>query len=133
MKRIRYEPQIKAAIIAAVQEARKSGKTWKDALGPAMQAGYKGTEDGLYQLVSKSATKAPATASSRAAPPATKVKKAVRRRQAKRVAAAPRTKAPTVPAPTSAPLDITALVLKTVTDAVVTAMESLVTKLKSGK
>ena len=140
MERIRYGPQIKAAIIAAVNDARKSGKTWADAFEPAKQAGYKGSPGGLVQLVTASKpakktvapkkvvseTKAPATATATKAKPKQKQK-------AKRVVAAPSVKAPIVSAPSSSSLDIAALVHKTVTDAVVNALESLLANLKSGK
>jgi hypothetical protein len=51
MERIRYEPQVKAAILEAVKEARKSGKPWAATHEAAKQSGYKGTVDGLYQFI----------------------------------------------------------------------------------
>ena len=121
MKRIRYEAQVKAAIIAAAHEARKSGKTWTATLETAKQAGYKGTEGGLYQLVNASAPSKKAVAPKAAAPKATTGKKAKQK------------PAPAVSAPISGSLDISALVHKTVTDAVVGALEALLVSLKSGK
>jgi len=147
MKPTRYEPQVKAAIQAAVNEARKGGKKWSEALVIATQAGYKGTEGGLVQFMtpskpakktSKTATSAPAAASSAPAViPVKKTKvKAKGKSKAKAKAVAPVVKAPTAkPAatPASGPLDITALVHKTVTDAVVSALEGLLVSLKGGK
>lgn len=144
MKRIRYEPQVKEAIKAAVNEARKSGKKWSEALVIATRAGYKGTAGGLVQLMapSKPATKTskPATSAPAAAPAVIPVKKtkvkAKQKYKAKAKAAAPVVKAPTVkPAATQAScsLGITALVHKTVTDAVVSALEGLLASLKGGK
>ena len=124
MKRMRYEPQVKASIIAAVQEARKGGKTWVDALAAAQAAGYKGTVGGLTQFVAASSpTKKTA-----------KVKKA--KAKPKPAVPAPAVNAPVAKAPTakptSGPLDITALVHKTVTDAVVNALEALLVSIKGG-
>ena len=138
MERIRYGPQIKAAIIAAVNDARKSGKTWADAFEPAKQAGYKGSPGGLVQLVTASKpakkTVAPKKVVSENKAPATATKaKPKQKQKAKRVVAAPSVKAPIVSAPSSSSLDIAALVHKTVTDAVVNALESLLANLKSGK
>ncbi len=131
MKRTRYEPKVKAAIIAAVHDARKSGKTWAETLEPAKQAGYKGTAGGIVQLVNASQSVKKTKATKTEAPAAT-AKKTRQKRKA-RIITAPATKAPTASAPASSPLDITALVQKTVTDAVVNALESLVASLKSGK
>ena len=36
MERIRYEPQVKAAVLAVVLDARKGGKTWAEASEPAV-------------------------------------------------------------------------------------------------
>ena len=125
MKRIRYEPQVKASIIAAVHEVRKSGKPWAEALVAAQQAGYKGTVESLTQFVSSSSpTKKAATAKKAKA----KTKPAVAASAAK----APVVK-PSAVKPTSGPLDIAALVHKTVTDAVVNALEALVASIKGGK
>ena len=123
MKRIRYEPQVKAAILAAVQDSRKSGKPWADALAAAQHVGYKGNVDGLTQFVRNSAAKKTSTATKKGKTKKTKTKRAV---------AAPAVQPPAAK-PTSAPLDITALVHKAVTDAVVKALEGLVASIKSGK
>lgn len=149
MKPTRYEPQVKAAIQAAVNEARKGGKKWSEALVVATQAGYKGTEGGLVQFMtpskpakktSKTATSASAPAPAASAPAAIPVKKTKvkvkGKSKAKAKAVAPVVKAPAAkPAatPASGPLDITALVHKTVTDAVVSALEGLLASLKGGK
>src|ERR1035437_6000933 len=112
MKRMRYDQTTKASILAAVQDARKSGKTWTDALGAAQKAGYKGNVDSLYQFIrTSSATKKP-SAPAGSAPKKNKVKKA---KAKPAVVAASAVKAPAVQSPSSH-LDITALVHKTVTD-----------------
>ncbi|HLX65172.1 MAG TPA: hypothetical protein VKX17_28145 [Planctomycetota bacterium] len=125
MKRIRYEPKVKASIIAAVQEARKSGKSWAEALVAAHQAGYKGTVDSLTQFV----------AANNSAKKTAAVKKAMAK--ATPAVAKPAVKAPTVKTPAVKPpqgaLDINALVHKAVTDAVVNALEALVARIKGGK
>ena len=126
MKRMRYDPQVKAAIFAAVQDARKGGKTWAEALEAAHKAGYKGNVDSLTQLVRTSSPKASAVKAS--APKKTKVKKA----KAKTAVAAPAVKSAAVKSSPAA-LDITALVHKAVTDAVVQALEGLLVSIKSGK
>ena len=123
MKRIRYEPQVKAAILAAVQDSRKSGKPWADALAAAQHAGYKGNVDGLTQFVRNSTAKKTSTATKKG-----KTKKA----KTKHAVAAPAIQPPAAK-PTSAPLDITAMVHKAVTDAVVKALEGLLMSIKGGK
>jgi len=157
MKPTRYEPQIKSAIIAAVLAARKSGKKWSEALEVAKQAGYKGTEGGLYQLVNPakptknpnaikqviSTTPALVAAPSEvpvAKPAAVKppvTKPAAVKPAAKPIAKAPAVKKAVVKAPSpqlaTGPLDINALVHKAVTEAVVNALESLVASIKAGK
>ena len=170
MKPKRYEPQVKAAIIAAVHEARKSGQKWTDALEAAKKAGYKGTEGGLVQFVRPDSApkkaKAAKPAKAKATPtvtatavtptpvdapseaptvklaavksPAVKpaTKPAAVKPVAKRITKSTTTKT-SVEAPaaiqTSGPLDITALVHKAVTEAVVNALESLVASIKGGK
>ena len=130
MKRVRYEPQVKAAIHSAVLEARKSGKKWSEALEVAKQAGYKGTEGGLMQFMtpSKPATKVKASKPVKVKVSAPAKVKGKPGRKPKVQATA---SAPIVSAPVSAgPLDITALVHKTVTDAVVSALEGLLATLK---
>ena len=132
MKRMRYDPQVKTAILAAVQDARKSGKTWAIALESAQKAGYRGNLDGLSQFVRSSTTKTSTPKTSAAvasAPKKTKVKKA--KTKAKPAVAAPAIKSPVVKS--SSNLDITALVHKAVTDAVVQALEGLLLSIKSGK
>ena len=129
MKRIRYEPQVKAAILAAVQDSRKSGKPWADALAAAQHAGYKGNVDGLTQFVRNSAAKTTSTAKKTIT---TKKKGKTTKAKTKRAVAAPAVQTPAAK-PSSAPLDITALVHKAVTDAVVKALEGLVASIKGGK
>jgi len=124
MERIRYEPQVKAAILTAVQEARKAGKSWAEALDAAKKIGYLGTEGGLYQFVSKSKS-AKKAKTRKAAAPAT-AKKVKPGRKAKRAAAV---KAPLAQS-TSSSLDIMGMVQKAVTGAVVSALEGLLTRLK---
>lgn len=51
MKRKRYKPKTKQAIIEAVQQARKGGGKWASAYEAAKKAGYKGSSPGLYQLI----------------------------------------------------------------------------------
>lgn len=132
MKRVRYEPQVKASILEAVRSARNSGKTWAEALETAKLAGYKGTAGGLVQLVGSS-KRTKATAASKTIAPATTIAKMTRRkRKAKSAAAAPFVSSPTVKPP-SGPLDISALVHAAVTDAVVTALEGLLARLKGHK
>ena len=130
MERIRYEPQVKTAIVAAVKDARKRGKTWAKALEPAKQAGYKGTAGGLVQFVRSSSTPKKPSAPAASVPKKTKGKKA--KTKAKRAVAARPVSSPVVK-PSSSSLDINALVHKAVADAVVTALEGLVASLKRGK
>jgi hypothetical protein len=120
MKRIRYEAKIKAAIVTAVQEARKGGKSWAQALDAAQQAGYKGTVASLTQFVGPSGP--------------TKKKSAAKKTKAsvKPALAAPAVSRPAVKA-APVQLDIATLVQKTVTDAVVNALEALVANIKDGK
>ncbi len=118
MKRMRYDQTTKAAILAAVKDARKSGKSWAQALEVAQQAGYKGTVGSITQFVS-------AGSAHKKTKPTKKVK-------AKRAVGAPAAKSPAVQSSPVA-LDITALVHQTVTDAVVKALEGLVASIKGGK
>ena len=57
MKRKRYKPKTKQAIIEAVQQARKGGGKWASAYEAAKKAGYKGSSAGLYQLIRASGGK----------------------------------------------------------------------------
>ena len=45
-----YDPKIKAAFMAAAQDARKAGKTWVEAFVEAKKVGYTGTVGSLPQL-----------------------------------------------------------------------------------
>ena len=114
MKKFRYDQKVKGAIHATVQEARKSGKSWADALKAAQLVGYNGTVPSLTKFVR------PAR------------KSTVKKAKAKSPVAAPAVTTPAVKS-SSSNLDITALVHKAVTDAVVSALEGLVVRIKSGK
>lgn len=51
MKRKRYKPKTKQAIIEAVKQAREGGGKWPAAYEAAKSAGYKGSSAGLYQMI----------------------------------------------------------------------------------
>jgi hypothetical protein len=51
MKRRRYDPNTKEAILEAVKQTRSGGGKWADAFEAAKKAGYKGSSAGLYQMV----------------------------------------------------------------------------------
>jgi hypothetical protein len=51
MKRNTYDPQTKAAILAAATEARAAGKPWSVAFSAAREAGYKGSLQGITHLL----------------------------------------------------------------------------------
>ena len=139
MKRKRYSDKVKASILATVQEARKVGKTWGEAFQASKQMGYKGTVEGLSQMIRNSKptitaepTNSPVngsvvpesgTAQNLTAPARVK-------RKYTRTAAAPATSTASPAAKPSAGLDITALVHKAVTDAVVNALETLLVNIK---
>ena len=55
----RYDPQTKAAIVAAALAARKDGKTWAEAFQAGKEAGYSGSLAGLEQMVRKASGKEP--------------------------------------------------------------------------
>ena len=46
-----YDPATKQAIIDAAIKARSAGKPWVKALAAVKPLGYRGSEDGLYQLL----------------------------------------------------------------------------------
>jgi hypothetical protein len=53
MPREFYKPAVKAAIISAVQEARKAKKTWAEAYAAAKEAGFKGRVQNLMRMVKR--------------------------------------------------------------------------------
>jgi hypothetical protein len=138
MKRMRYDEKVKQAIHAAVHEARKT-KTWAESLAPAKEAGYKGNLAALSQFMA-TAKKPKAPAAAKEVAPATAVTAAPlapakKKRRTKMAVSAPaKAAAPAVSAQAPATsLDISALVHKTVTDAVVGALEGLLLSLKAAK
>lgn len=79
MPRIIYKPAARAKIIAAVSAARKSGKTWKDTLEAAKEAGYEGNiASNLIKLIGpKKAKKRGSSAKAAPAPMRGRPKKAI--------------------------------------------------------
>ncbi|MGD0089886.1 MAG: hypothetical protein ABSE73_08190 [Planctomycetota bacterium] len=67
----RYKAKTKAAIIEAALAARKTGKTWAEALQAGQQAGYRGSLGGLEQMVLRAGGKKPGR---RGRPPGSKNK-----------------------------------------------------------
>jgi hypothetical protein len=57
MPREFYKPAVKAAIISAVQEARKAKKTWAEAHAAAMEAGFKGRVQNLMRMINRAGVK----------------------------------------------------------------------------
>jgi len=55
----RYDPRTKAAIVGAALATRKEGKTWAEAFQAGRDAGYKGSQLGLEQMVRKASGKVP--------------------------------------------------------------------------
>ncbi|HLX64750.1 MAG TPA: hypothetical protein VKX17_25995 [Planctomycetota bacterium] len=51
MPRAAYDEATKAAIKKAALDARKAGKTWKDAHAAAQAAGYQGSQQGIIKLL----------------------------------------------------------------------------------
>jgi hypothetical protein len=51
MPRAAYDEATKAAIKKAALDARKAGKTWKDAHAAAQEAGYQGSQQGIIKLL----------------------------------------------------------------------------------
>jgi hypothetical protein len=57
MPREFYKPKVKAAIIEAVQAARKAKKTWPEAHAAAKEAGFKGRVQNLMRMVNRAGVK----------------------------------------------------------------------------
>jgi hypothetical protein len=68
-RRKRYSPKVKAAFLAAAQDARDAGKSWAQTHEAAKKAGYTGSKPGLVQqflAAKKMGTKAKMKRTSRA-------------------------------------------------------------------